>query len=239
MGSRFILFCANIPMTRAITECKTTWKLFPGYPGYEVSTDGSVRRCNGKALKTRGKRPRVTVSGPFGAESLLVDHIVAKTYLDTPWHGVFVVEHLDGDDSHCAVSNLVVVELDPDASDAWWVTAQAVHGRNRRAPGSWLPLETVHEIRRRFLELPGKKNDRVDQIKCEYKGVEAYIAKRGKWDSISVDQWVIYDILRGIMYPHRELKDIFQPLWLSERRQAEIAASKRRHSEESVRRGNR
>jgi hypothetical protein len=98
------------------------WATIAGHPGYLVSTDARVlsvaRRCyapHGGSRRVpptilrefyKKGRPYVKLSHDGRGEHLDVKTTVAQAFLPPPPTSAHILDHLDGDRTNCAASNL-------------------------------------------------------------------------------------------------------------------------------------
>lgn len=98
------------------TVSATLWRTVPGYPAYEVSVDGLVRRCQGFRCR-RARRVLVPFIRPNGYAQILlyqggkrrrfgVHQLVALAFLGPKPSPQHEVAHLDGQRLNNHVSNL-------------------------------------------------------------------------------------------------------------------------------------
>lgn len=98
------------------TASATLWRTVPGYPAYEVSVDGVVRRCQGFRCR-RAHRVLVPFVRPNGYAQILlyqggkrrrfgVHQLVALAFLGLKPSPLHEVAHLDGQRLNNHVSNL-------------------------------------------------------------------------------------------------------------------------------------
>src|SRR5262245_30696055 len=87
------------------------WRSIPGYPGYEASSDGHIRRwatTTWRVLRqytVHGYRKvSVKVSGKH--KNVPVHRLVALTYYGQPGRGQTLVRHLNGDPTDNRAANL-------------------------------------------------------------------------------------------------------------------------------------
>ena len=100
----------------------TDWRVVVGFPAYEVSRDGRVRRSGGKELKAvrhhSGYR-QVTLYRRGGRRSIYLHVVVAEAFLGARPTGA-LVRHFDGDPDHNNAENL-----------RWGTPSQNVHDQVR------------------------------------------------------------------------------------------------------------
>jgi DNA-binding NarL/FixJ family response regulator len=115
------------------------WKSIVGFPAYEVSINGQIRRV----LGGRGSRPNAILKNSKdangyavvnlylpdngGARKVYVHQIVARAFLHKP-EGAHQIAHWDGDGMNAAASNLRWVTQSENEAD------KVRHGRNNYAP---------------------------------------------------------------------------------------------------------
>ena len=108
------------------TVSATLWRTVPGYPAYEVSVDGLVRRCQGFRCR-RAHRVLVPFVRPNGYAQILlyqggqrrrfgVHQLVALAFLGPKPSPLHQVAHLDGQRLNNHVSNLAwLLPIENDA----------------------------------------------------------------------------------------------------------------------------
>ena len=108
------------------TVSATLWRTVPGYPAYEVSVDGLVRRCQGFRCR-RAHRVLVPLVRPNGYAQILlyqggqrrrfgVHQLVALAFLGPKPSPQHEVAHLDGQRLNNHVSNLAwLLPIENDA----------------------------------------------------------------------------------------------------------------------------
>ena len=88
------------------------WRDIAGFVNYQVSDSGSVRNIKRDRIlqpsKTQMGHLKVNLVQDGVTYTKGVNHLVAKTFLETPKRRDFIsVIHLDGDKSNCHVHNLL------------------------------------------------------------------------------------------------------------------------------------
>lgn len=108
------------------TVSATLWRTVPGYPAYEVSVDGIVRRCQGFRCR-RAHRVLVPFIRPNGYAQVIlyrdgrrqrfgVHQLVALAFLGPKPSSLHQVAHLDGQRLNNHVSNLAwLLPIENDA----------------------------------------------------------------------------------------------------------------------------
>ena len=135
-----------------------TWRVVPGFPGYEASTFGRVRRCVAsqtapvgfimKALPDRLGYMKITLHHLGKPRCTQVHRVVAETFHGLPPSPRHQVAHWDGDPRNNRASNLRWVTALENAQD------RDRHGRHTGIQGerhhaAKLTNAQVAEIRRR------------------------------------------------------------------------------------------
>jgi hypothetical protein len=103
------------------------WLIVPGYPGYEASTLGRVRRCVAsqtapvgfimKAMPDRWGYMKITLHHLGTPRCTQVHRVVAETFHGLPPSARHQVAHWDGDKSNNRASNLRWVTARENAQD--------------------------------------------------------------------------------------------------------------------------
>lgn len=118
---------ATVPAPKKVEAEAEQWKPFPGFPDYEVSSEGRVNRVyrtatTGVGIRTRlafpepvalwntEQRPIVRVSNGDKKSTLSVMVVVAAAFLPKPPSGV-VATPKNGNLSDCRLANIKFVEM--------------------------------------------------------------------------------------------------------------------------------
>ena len=131
------------------------WKSVPGYPFYEVSSNGRVRRVApahgakvGRILKSwiSVGYPYVSLWGSNKKTSTPVHRLVALAFLPAPNPGQTQVAHNDGDGENNTVDNLRWATPTENMSDR---LRHGTHYHGERNPSAKLSTDQVRQIRKR------------------------------------------------------------------------------------------
>lgn len=108
-------------MTKAVD-----WVRVPGYPQYQVSSDGRVRRAIAGHASPEGRELALTFSDGYAyahltsageSKRLSVHRLMARAFHGEPLPGQ-VARHLDGDRSHNDIGNLAWGTVAENAQDS-------------------------------------------------------------------------------------------------------------------------
>jgi hypothetical protein len=126
------------------------WLPIEGFPSYEVSDLGRVRRIGGRVLSVRGLRlgyPSVQLCENGHRTSMLVHRLVAAAFIDPCPHGL-EVNHVDGVKTNNRSENLEYVTRQENEIHAYRELGfRAASGEQNG--NAKLTLEQVREIRLR------------------------------------------------------------------------------------------
>ncbi|MGY6271025.1 NUMOD4 domain-containing protein [Achromobacter denitrificans] len=144
------------------------WRPVVGWPEYEVSSHGRVRRVapyvstrSGRLLRPKPSNAyfRVGLSRKSRVTWKFVHRLVAEAFLPAPMPGQTQVAHNNGVGIDNRVSNLRWDSPQGNAADRWAHGTYRTGERHASAKGSWLLAKRVREMR-----AGGAK---VQQIMCE------------------------------------------------------------------------
>lgn len=147
-------------MQTVLTE---EWREVPGYPAYEVSEHGTVRRCKDNVLRI----PYVTIWGyqylclrnNGKKQAMGINRIVALAFLGQPPSPKHHAAHFDGDKANNHVSNIRWATRSENERD------KVRHGRSNRGEGHGrhkLTKDDVIKVR----ELLSKRISHNDIAEC-------------------------------------------------------------------------
>lgn len=129
--------------------CKMSgeWKQIEGYPKYEISSNGTVRRGNKtlRLFEIGGYYAFNVIDGMARRKSLRLHRELARAFIENPY-SLPVVRHLDGNPKNCTLNNLAWGSFADNERD------KLSHGRSRA--NVVLTDAEVHQIRE--LDLPNQ-----------------------------------------------------------------------------------
>lgn len=143
------------------------WKDVPGFPLYEASNHGAIRKKETKQelrqwvsdqgyMKCRTSKPRMVVSS---------HRMVASTFLDKPL-GCDVVNHIDGDRKNNNIANLEWCTQKHNLSEARKIGKMYSHPKGKRSPNAKIPIETANAIRHAYASGGLSWSDLAAAFKC-------------------------------------------------------------------------
>lgn len=131
------------------------WRMVPGFPEYQVSDQGRVKRVAGGGGATPGRilKPWATLGYQYvglwsgGKQTRIgVHRLVAMAFLSAPKRGEFQVAHADGNRANNTPTNLRWATPIDNAGDR---DSHGTGAKGERNPGAKLTPDDVLEIRRR------------------------------------------------------------------------------------------
>lgn len=132
------------------------WRMVPGFPEYQVSDQGRVKRVAGGGGATPGRilKPWATLGYQYvglwsgGKQTRIgVHRLVAMAFLPPPKRGEYQVAHADGNRANNAPANLRWATAVDNAGDR---DAHGTGAKGEENPRAKLTQAQVRELRRLF-----------------------------------------------------------------------------------------
>lgn len=177
------------------------WHPCVGYPSFEISEWGDLRRCLSSRTRTIGDRPRGFIDSDGylryilrdeegGKRSICAHVLVALSFIGPPPSPSHEVAHNNGSKVCCHYSELRWASRMENHADI------EVHGtspvRGERNPHSKVTEEQVKEIRREYRKIKNSRTRSVSELDKKYGLHRATILKiaRGKtWTHVPMEEF--------------------------------------------------